>query len=61
VTIADLADDLPAYYHGMHVSTLRRIFFNRPGQLYCTPNTLIVYLDPFSEQEALIPLMDQIN
>jgi hypothetical protein len=59
--IADLANQLPAYYHGVHVSTLRRTFFNRPGQLYCTPNTLIVYLDSFSEQEALTPLIDQIN
>ena len=31
------------------------------GQLYCTGNTLIVYLDSFPEQEALIPLIDQIN
>jgi hypothetical protein len=31
--IADLANHLPTYYHGMHVSTLRRTFFNRPGQL----------------------------
>ena len=43
------------------MSTLRRTFFNRPGQLYLTPEALIVYLDAFAEQEALLPLLDHFN
>jgi hypothetical protein len=34
---------LGAGYAGEHVKTLRRQFFNRPGQLYETPEALIVY------------------
>ena len=59
--IADFSSKLPSCHHGAHVSTLRRAFFNRPGRLYATPNTLIVYLDPFSQQDALLPLIDQLN
>jgi hypothetical protein len=29
--------------------------------LYCTPEALIVYLDRFRGQEALIPLIDNVN
>jgi hypothetical protein len=58
---ADFACGLAGDYVGCHVSTLRRKFFNRPGLLYCTPEALIVYLDPFSEQEALQPQIDQVN
>ena len=43
------------------MSTLRRKFFNRPGRLYSTPEALIVYLDPFAEQDALLPQIDQVN
>ena len=43
------------------MGTLRRTFFERPGQLYCTPEALIVYLDRFRGQEALIPLIDNVN
>jgi len=43
--VGDLADELPDHYHGAHVSTARRTFFNKPGQLYLTPNTLIVQFD----------------
>ena len=59
--IADLADTLPDRYHGAHVSTARRTFFNRPGQLYLTPNSLIVQFDRFAEQDALLPLIDSLN
>ena len=59
--VADLAGRLPECHHGAHVSTLRRTFFNRPGRLYVTPNTLIVQLDPFSQQEVLAPLIDSLN
>ena len=59
--VADLADGLGAEYGGSHVQTLRRKYFNRPGQLYETPEALIVYLDPFSGQEELVPVIDQLN
>ena len=52
---------LPERLAGAHVGTLRRTFFERPGQLYCTPEALIVYLDRFRGQEALIPLIDNVN
>ena len=41
--------------------SLRRTFLERPGQLYCPPEALIVYLDRFRGQEALIPLIDNVN
>lgn len=59
--IADLADKLPDRYHGAHVSTARRTFFNKRGQLYLTPNTLIVQLSPFAKQDVLTPLIDSLN
>jgi len=59
--VADLAAALGAGYAGEHVRTLRRQFFNRPGQLYETPEALIVLLDPFTGQEALVPLIDALN
>ena len=59
--IADLAQQLGADFAGEHVRTLRRQFFNRPGQLYETPEALIVYLDPFAGQEALEPVIDRLN
>jgi hypothetical protein len=58
---ADLADALGEDYAGDHVRTLRRKFLNRPGQLYSTPEALIVYLDPFGGQEALLPVLDEFN
>jgi hypothetical protein len=59
--VADLSSWLPDRFHGCHVRTLRRTFFERSGQLYCTPESLIVYLDPFRGQEALVPLIDFVN
>jgi hypothetical protein len=59
--VADLAVGLPQRYQGAHVSTLRRTFFNRPGDIYVTPNALIVQLDRFSQQEELTPLLDSVN
>jgi hypothetical protein len=59
--LADLTEHLPERYRGAQVETLRRTFFNRPGQLYCTPEAFIVYLEPFRGQEALLPLIDQVN
>jgi len=59
--VADLAQQLGADFAGEHVRTLRRQFFDRPGQLYETPEALIVYLDPFAGQEALEPVIDRLN
>jgi hypothetical protein len=59
--VADLAERLEGDFAGMHVRTLRRMFFNRPGQLYSTPEALVVYLDPFAGQEALVPVIDRFN
>jgi hypothetical protein len=58
---ADLADALGTGHVGEHVRTLRRKVFNRPGQLYETPEALIVYLDRFAGQEELVPLIDELN
>ena len=59
--VADLAAALGEDYAGDHMRTLRRRFLNRPGQLYSTPETLIVYLDPFAGQDALLPVLDEFN
>ena len=58
---ADLAESLGTDHFGDHVQTLRRKFFNRPGQLYETPEALIVYLDPFPGQDELQPAIDELN
>jgi hypothetical protein len=59
--VADLAGDLAGDWEGCHIRTLRRTFFNRPGQLYVTPQAVVVYLDPFQGQEALVPVIDDFN
>jgi len=59
--VADFADGLTGDYAGCHVGTLRRKFFNRSGRLYSTPTALIVYLDPFAEQDVLLPQIDRVN
>jgi hypothetical protein len=59
--VADLAESLGPNHFGDHVRTLRRQFFNRPGQLYETPEALIVSLDPFAGDDQLRPLIDQLN
>jgi len=59
--VADLAEALGADRAGDHVQTLRRQFFNRPGQLYETPEALIVHLDPFQGQDELQPVIDRLN
>lgn len=47
----DLAEQLSPSHAGMFISTLRSTFLNRPGNIYSTPNTLIVYT--FDEQRVL--------
>jgi hypothetical protein len=59
--VANLAEELRGDYGDSHISTVRRTFFNRPGTLYLTPEALIVYLDPFKEQDALTGLIDAFN
>ena len=59
--VADFAEQLAGDFQGSHVRTLRRLFFNRPGTLFETPEALIVHLDRFGGQEALIPLVDEFN
>jgi hypothetical protein len=59
--VADFADGLTGNHADSHVATLRRKFFNRPGRLYSTPEALIVYLDPFADQDALLPQIDRVN
>lgn len=56
-----MAESLGPDHVGDHVRTLGRKFFNRPGQLYETPEALIVYLDPFRGQDELLPVIDDLN
>jgi hypothetical protein len=58
---AELAQALGGDHVGDHVQTLRRKFFNRPGQMYETPEALIVRLDPFRDQDELLPIIDDLN
>jgi hypothetical protein len=60
-TCEDLAEQFSPSYAGKFIGTLRRTFFNRPGNIYSTPNTLIVYMDAFNEQEGLVDYIDQFN
>ena len=59
--VADVAEALGPDHGGDQVRTLRRQFFNRPGQVYETPEAVIVYLDPFAGQNQLLPLIDNVN
>ncbi len=59
--VADLAEQLLGEFQGSHVRTLRRRFFNRPGTLYETAEALLVHVDRFAGQEAIIPLVDAFN
>ena len=60
-SVADFAEHLVGDFQGSHVRTLRRMFFNRPGTLYETAEALIVHVDRFGGQEALMPLVDVFN
>jgi hypothetical protein len=59
--VADLASGLAGDFTGCHLRTLRRMFFQRPGTLYETAQALLVQLDPFAGQEALLPVIDRFN
>jgi hypothetical protein len=59
--LADWAQELAGDWEDSQVRTLRRTFLNRPGRLYGTPTALIVQWEPFSGQEALVPVIDRFN
>lgn len=59
--VADMTEALGQAHRGDHVQTVRRQFFNRPGQVYETAEAVIVYLDPFAGQDELLPLIDDLN
>jgi hypothetical protein len=59
--IAALAEAISPSYEGAFIRTIRRKFLNRPGQLYLTPQALIVYLDKFSQQDELTSVIDHFN
>jgi len=59
--VGDWATRLAGAWAGSQMRTLRRCFFNRSGTLYATPRALIVHLDPFAGQEALLPVIDEFN
>ncbi len=58
----DFTAELGSHWEGTFLRTLRRKFFNRPGRLYCTPTSVIVYFDrEFRQQDDLLPMIDRIN
>jgi hypothetical protein len=59
--VADWTWGVGGAFVGSHLRTLRRQFFNRPGQLYGTPEALVVQLDPFTGQEVLEGVIDTFN
>ena len=59
---ADFAAELGPPWNNVFIRTLRRAFFNRPGKLYLTPTSVIVYFDrEFGYQDDLVPMIDRIN
>ena len=59
---ADFAVELGPVWENVFIRTLRNTFFNRPGKLYCTPTSVIVYFDrEFRYQADLLPVIDRIN
>jgi hypothetical protein len=59
---ADFAEKLGSAWENVFIRTLRRTFFNRPGKLYCTPTSVIVYFDrECCYQGNLLPVIDRIN
>jgi hypothetical protein len=59
---ADFAAELGPAWENVFIRTLRRTFFNRPGSLYCTPTSVIVYFDQeLGYQDDLLPTIDRLN
>jgi transposase len=48
-------------YAKMRVGTLLRKFIHRPAQLFVIGDELHIVFDPFKDQEALRPLLDELN
>jgi hypothetical protein len=59
--LGDFGASLAGDFVGSHVRTLRRMFLERPGCLYETPRALVVQMEPFGGQEALVPVVDAFN
>ena len=59
--VADLSARLPEPYRGAHVSTVRRRLLDRPGEIFLTPTSVIVQLDPLDAPEELAPAVDAAN
>ncbi len=58
----DFSAALGSAWGGTFVRTLRRTFFERPGRIYCTPTSVIVYFDDkFNYQDDVLPIIDRIN
>jgi hypothetical protein len=58
----DFAAELGSPWDNVFIRTLRRAFFNRPGKIYCTPTSVIVYFDnELAYQHDLLPVIDRIN
>jgi len=59
---ADFAAEMGPAWNNVFLRTLRRTFFNRPGKIYCTPTSVIVYFDrELGYQDDLLPVIDRIN
>jgi hypothetical protein len=59
--VGDFAKGLVGEYEGSHLGTVRRKFFEREGTLYETEKALIVQMDEFGGQEALVEVIDEFN
>jgi hypothetical protein len=59
--LGDFGASLAGDFVGSHVRTVRRMFLERPGCLYETPKALVVQMEPFGGQEALVPVVDAFN
>jgi hypothetical protein len=58
----DFAAELGPAWDNVFIRTLRRAFINRPGKIYCTPTSVIVYFDSeLTYQDDLLPVIDRIN
>lgn len=59
--VQDLTDQLPAPFRGAHLRTIRRTYFNRPGDIYCTPEAVIVWLEGIAADASTLNLIDRLN
>lgn len=59
--VGEFAKGLVGDFGGSHVRTVRRKFLEREGTLYETEKALIVQMDEFGGQEALVEVIDEFN